>query len=107
MAASASSATVHVLANAGPSIGALSFAAVIDSKDRCCLKQPVVPVHDDRVRPYRPMPIFRPDTLVQHYLQPAEMVPFYKQVKVAFSRSPIVRCRPARIGSWSSLCHSQ
>ena len=41
---------------------------------------PVAAVHDERVRPYRPIPIFRPDTLVQHYLRPEEMRPFYKQV---------------------------
>lgn len=47
----------------------------------CVLPEgPVKPVHDDRVRPYRPLPIFRPDTLVQHYLQPEEMRPFYMQV---------------------------
>eukprot|EP00951_Prasinocladus_malaysianus_P005031 scaffold35777_cov40-Prasinocladus_malaysianus.AAC.2 len=48
-------------------------------QERGCLTEPVVPIHDDRVRPYRPMPIFRPDTIVQHYLQPAEMKPFYLQ----------------------------
>ncbi|GLI58874.1 hypothetical protein VaNZ11_000643 [Volvox africanus] len=48
--------------------------------DLCVLPEgPVIPVHDDRVRPYRPIPIFRPDTLVQHYLRPEEMRPFYQQ----------------------------
>mmetsp|Transcript_26122 Transcript_26122/g.66490 ORF Transcript_26122/g.66490 Transcript_26122/m.66490 type:complete len:322 (+) Transcript_26122:142-1107(+) len=40
---------------------------------------PVVPVHEERVRPYRLLPTFRPDTLVQHYLRPEEMRPFYAQ----------------------------
>ncbi|GLC45049.1 hypothetical protein PLESTF_001555600 [Pleodorina starrii] len=48
--------------------------------DLCVLPEgPVTPVHDDRVRPYRPIPIFRPDTLVQHYLRPEEMRPYYTQ----------------------------
>lgn len=47
----------------------------------CVLQAPVTPAHDERVRPYRPIPIFRPDTLVQHYLAPEEMKPFYSQVR--------------------------
>ncbi len=43
------------------------------------LREPVVPVHDDRVRPYRPIPIFHSSTIVQHYLKAEEMKPFYKQ----------------------------
>ncbi|GFR43600.1 hypothetical protein Agub_g4697 [Astrephomene gubernaculifera] len=46
---------------------------------------PVTPLHDDRVRPYRPLPTFRPDTLVQHYLRPEEMRPFYQQALEAAS----------------------
>lgn len=42
---------------------------------------PVVPVHEERVRPYRPLPTFRPDTLVQHYLRSEEMKPFWEQVR--------------------------
>ncbi|KAG2445667.1 hypothetical protein HXX76_000275 [Chlamydomonas incerta] len=42
---------------------------------------PVAPVHDERVRPYRPLPTFRPDTLVQHYLRSEEMKPFWEQVR--------------------------
>jgi len=42
------------------------------------LAEPVVPVHDERVRPYRPLPIYRPGTLVQHYLRPEEMKPYYE-----------------------------
>lgn len=49
-------------------------------QDRCCLTKPVVPTHDSRVRPYRPWPTYREDTIIQHYLQPAEMQPFYLQV---------------------------
>lgn len=44
---------------------------------------PVTPVHDSCVRPYRPLPTFRPDTLVQHYLKAEEMKPFYKQALAA------------------------
>ncbi|EFJ51082.1 hypothetical protein VOLCADRAFT_116659 [Volvox carteri f. nagariensis] len=52
----------------------------------CILEDgPVTPVHDDRVRPYRPIPIFRPDTLVQHYLRPEEMQPFFQQALEAAS----------------------
>ncbi|GBF93985.1 hypothetical protein Rsub_06234 [Raphidocelis subcapitata] len=47
--------------------------------ERCVLREPVVPVHDGRVRPYRGIPIFHPSTLVQHYLRPEEMGPFYSQ----------------------------
>jgi len=35
-------------------------------------------INDDRVRPYRPLPTYCPDTLVQHYLQPEEFVPFFE-----------------------------
>ncbi len=45
--------------------------------DRCILDAPVTPVHEERVRPYRPLPMWRPDTLVQHYMQPEEMAPFH------------------------------
>ncbi|KAG1666364.1 hypothetical protein FOA52_007902 [Chlamydomonas sp. UWO 241] len=45
------------------------------------LDEPIVPVHDERVRPYRPLPTFRPDTLVQHYLRAEEMRPFYCQAR--------------------------
>lgn len=44
------------------------------------MPEPVTPVHDPLVRPYRPWPIYREDTIIQHYLQPAEMRPFYLQV---------------------------
>lgn len=51
--------------------------------DFCVLPDgPVVPVHDERVRPYRGIPIFKSNTIVQHYLQPEEMVPFHKQVGI-------------------------
>jgi len=55
------------------------FGIHLTGTDRCCLSEPVTPVHDPRVRPYRPWPTFREDTLVQHYLKPAEMRPFYLQ----------------------------
>jgi galactosylxylosylprotein 3-beta-galactosyltransferase len=47
------------------------------------LSEPIVPVHDDRVRPYRAIPIFHPNTIVQHYLKPEEMKPFYVQACAA------------------------
>ncbi len=47
------------------------------------LEPPVVPVHDERVRPYRAIPIFHPGTVVQHYLRPEEMRPFYVQARAA------------------------
>ena len=50
------------------------------------LARPVVPLHDERVRPYRPLPTFRPDTLVQHYLRPEEMKPLYQQVGEGMSQ---------------------
>lgn len=50
------------------------------AEGRLVVQPPVVPVHEPRVRPYRPLPTFRPDTLVQHYLKPEEMRPFYLQV---------------------------
>lgn len=40
---------------------------------------PIQPVHDERVRPYRPLPTFRNDTIIQHYLKPEEFKPFYDQ----------------------------
>ena len=40
---------------------------------------PIQPAHDERVRPYRPLPTFRPDTIVQHYLRPEEFAPYYTQ----------------------------
>lgn len=57
------------------------------------------PVHDERVRPYRGIPIFQPSTVVQHYLTPEEMVPFHKQVRAMQARLVAVagrRC--SRVG---------
>jgi len=34
-------------------------------------------VNDDRVRPYKPLPTFCADTVIQHYLQPEEFAPFF------------------------------
>ena len=45
------------------------------------LEEPVEPVHDERVRPYRPIPIWRSNTIVQHYLQPEEMRFLYQKVR--------------------------
>mmetsp|Transcript_46406 Transcript_46406/g.118477 ORF Transcript_46406/g.118477 Transcript_46406/m.118477 type:complete len:287 (+) Transcript_46406:128-988(+) len=55
------------------------FGIHLTGKERCCMPEPVTPVHDPLVRPYRPWPIYRDDTIIQHYLQPAEMRPFYLQ----------------------------
>lgn len=49
----------------------------------------MVPVHDDRVRPYRAIPIFHPDTIVQHYLRPEEMKPFYVEARQAAASATI------------------
>jgi len=34
-------------------------------------------VHCDRVRPYRPLPLYQPGTLVQHYMRPEEFAPYH------------------------------
>jgi len=34
-------------------------------------------VHVDMIRPYRPLPLFRADTIVQHYMQPEEFKQFF------------------------------
>ena len=34
-------------------------------------------VHLETVRPYRPLPLFRDDTIVQHYMQPEEFRQFF------------------------------
>lgn len=57
------------------------FGIHLCGSDFCVLPDgPVKPVHDDRVRPYRGIPIFKPSTIVQHYLAPEEMLPFHQQV---------------------------
>ena len=40
------------------------------------LKQKLRIVHLEEIRPYRPLPLFRTETNVQHYMQPEE----FKQV---------------------------
>jgi hypothetical protein len=47
--------------------------------DACVVSPPVVPVHEERVRPYRPLPTFRANTIVQHYLKAEEMRPYHEQ----------------------------
>lgn len=54
------------------------FGIHLCGKEMCILKDPIVPVHEPRVRPYRPLPLFRPDTLCQHYMFPEEMRGYYK-----------------------------
>jgi hypothetical protein len=64
------------------------FGIHLCGKDFCVLPAgPITPVHDERVRPYRGIPIFKPSTVVQHYLTPEEMVPFHKQVRRAYARA--------------------
>jgi hypothetical protein len=59
------------------------FGIHLCSQDFCVLPEgPVVPVHDERVRPYRGIPVFKPSTVVQHYLAPEEMAPYHEQVCV-------------------------
>ena len=40
-------------------------------------------VHLDEIRPYRPLPLFRPDTIVQHYMQPEEFKQFHERASAA------------------------
>jgi hypothetical protein len=57
------------------------FGIHLCGKESCVLPDgPVVPVHDPCVRPYRGIPVFKPTTVVQHYLSPEEMAPFHAQV---------------------------
>lgn len=57
------------------------FGIHLCGQDFCVLPDgPVVPVHDERVRPYRGIPVFKSSTVVQHYLTPEEMAPFHSQV---------------------------
>lgn len=57
------------------------FGIHLCGKDLCVLPEgPVTPVHDPCVRPYRGIPIFKPTTIVQHYLTAEEMGPFHAQV---------------------------
>lgn len=63
------------------------FGIHLCGSDFCVLPEgPIQPVHDERVRPYRGIPIFQPSTVVQHYLTPEEMVPFHKQVLEALQQ---------------------
>jgi len=39
----------------------------------------IVIENDDRVRPYRPLPLFKSDSIVQHYMKPEEFRGFYKK----------------------------
>eukprot|EP01090_Pellita_catalonica_P006270 TRINITY_DN16475_c0_g1_i1.p1 TRINITY_DN16475_c0_g1~~TRINITY_DN16475_c0_g1_i1.p1 ORF type:complete len:287 (+),score=26.01 TRINITY_DN16475_c0_g1_i1:26-886(+) len=36
-------------------------------------------LNEDRVRPYRPLPLFRSDTVIQHYMKPEEFQPFFQR----------------------------
>ncbi|KAF6256085.1 galactosyltransferase-domain-containing protein [Scenedesmus sp. NREL 46B-D3] len=64
------------------------FGIHLCGNDFCVLPGgPIKPVHDERVRPYRGIPIFQASTVVQHYLTPEEMVPFHQQVLQALQQS--------------------
>jgi hypothetical protein len=39
-----------------------------------------------QVRPYRPLPLFRADTIVQHYMQPEEFRQFHQRALEAAAR---------------------
>ncbi|CAD7704359.1 unnamed protein product [Ostreobium quekettii] len=54
--------------------------------EMCVLEAPVVPVHDEGVRPYRAIPLFHADTVVQHYMRPEEMKPFFDNAIEAAAR---------------------
>ena len=40
-------------------------------------------VHLPEIRPYRPLPLFREDTIVQHYMQPEEFKQFHERALAA------------------------
>lgn len=87
------------------------FGIHLCGTDFCVLPEgPVVPVHDVRVRPYRGIPIFKPDTVVQHYLTPEEMAPFHAQVSSSAAGAPIAMAHVspgstcAHIGYQPQLC---
>lgn len=57
------------------------FGIHLCGNDACVVPGgPIQPTHDERVRPYRGIPIFCADTIVQHYLAPEEMAPYHQQV---------------------------
>ncbi len=39
--------------------------------------QDITYIHSNQVSPYRPIPLFRSDTIVQHYMRPEEFAPYY------------------------------
>ena len=47
------------------------------------LKQRTRIVHVETIRPYRPLPLFRNDTIVQHYMQPEEFKEFHARALAA------------------------
>jgi hypothetical protein len=58
---------------------------------------PLTITHLDTVRPYRPLPLFRDDTMVQHYLQPEEMTEYHARAYLAAPESDERREADARI----------
>ena len=76
---------VEALVAASPTF---TFFRVIDVPVGVCLSRCVPPeklriVHMDEVRPYRPLPLFRKDTIVQHYMQPEEFKQFHERALAA------------------------
>lgn len=61
-----------------PSPRALRFIRVFDVPVGVALAEHagVVRVHAERIRPYRPLPLFQPDSIAQHYMRPEEFRPF-------------------------------
>ena len=47
------------------------------------LKEALRIVHVDEIRPYRPLPLFRKETIVQHYMQPEEFKQFHQRALAA------------------------
>ena len=39
----------------------------------------IVPIHDDRIKPYRALPLFNKDAIVQHYMESLEFHNYYRQ----------------------------
>ena len=69
-----------------------TFFRVIDVPIGVCLSRVVPPerlrvLHLETVRPYRPLPLFRADTLVQHYMQPEEFKQFHARALAAAAES--------------------
>lgn len=94
---------VAALVDASPSF---AFFRVIDVPVGIALARlrraddaPLSIVHLETVRPYRPLPLFREETMVQHYLQPEELPQFHAQAYPAAPKSHSDRESDARIAA--------